>query len=222
MQYRCINMSAHVHGLWGSRCGNGVLLMIQNLVLLAWTSVCGVTFAAAAPVFSMTGIYPLFRWIHSLFPVLLTSLRMADSSVRNRLIVEWAPCRRPYPGFCCLLWVPWSLPGSADATSGVRSATPCHGSVWLKGIFWMPCDGLCVSWDRPLSWRQTKITSGWVPGNESEVLSNSEALGFCAFVLSEGLSQLLSCLILLRTLEVYRAALSHPEATNETRHRKEW
>lgn len=147
---------------------------------------------------------------------------MADSSVRNRLIVEWAPCRRPCPGFCCLLWVPWSLPDSADATSGVRSATPCHGSVWLKGIFWMPCDGLCDSWDRPLSWRQTKITSGWVPGNESEVLSNSEALGFCAFVLSEGLSQLLSCLILLRTLEVYRAALSHPEATNETRHRKEW
>lgn len=184
MQYRCINMSAHVHGLWGSRCGNGVLLMIQNLVLLAWTSVCGVTFAAAAPVFSMTGIYPLFRWIHSLSPVLLTSPRMADSSVRNRLIVEWAPCRRPYPGFCCLLWVPWSLPGSADATSGVRSATPCHGSVWLKGIFWMPCDGLCVSWDRPLSWRQTKINF-WLSSRQWKWgFKQQRSLGFlclCAF-----------------------------------------
>lgn len=45
------------------------------------------------------------------------------------------------------------------------------------------------------------------------------SLGFlCLFVLSAGLSQPLSCLILLRTLQVYRAALYYPEATNETKH----
>lgn len=37
-------------------------------------------------------------------------------------------------------------------------------------------------------------------------------------MLSEGLSQPLSCLILLRTLKVYRAALYYPDATNETKH----
>lgn len=170
-------MSAHVHGLWGSRCRNGILLMIQNLVLIAWEAldICLWGHLCRRCSFvSMTGIYPLFRWIHSLFPVLLTSLKMADS------LWNGLPAEDPIQdsAICCGCHGAWLA--LQMATSEVRNAIPWHWSVWLKGIFWMPRDGLCDSWHRPLSWRQTKITFGWVPGDESEVLSNCKALGFCA------------------------------------------
>lgn len=100
-------------------------------------------------------------------------------------------------------------------------APPCHSSA-TEGHFFKRHRMICViPGDRPLSWRPAQMTSGWIPGDKSEVLSSSKALFLFDFVLSEGLSQPLSCLILLRTLKVYRDAVYYPEATNETKYHTE-
>lgn len=110
-------------------------------------------------------------WLHSRWQIV---------QLGSWLIVVWAPWRRSCLGFwVCLFWVPWHLAGFTNCHQWCKK----HHHVtylWLKDI--LECHRMiCViPGDRLLSWKQAKMTSSWIPGNKSEVLSNSRASCFGA------------------------------------------